>query len=362
MCAGNKIGGDLIVDGNRAKTLVFAGTLDAASNAVGTDLQCQNNTMLINGRQQHRPPDCRAVQLIAIPRGRNPKSTVQSVFIDSGSGPRGRPPMMTGFLLMQDADQRSKILRAWAGLRKPKRLGASGRLRLMAALMVCIGFASSSKIALAAGATGSQPWMQPVPTLQIFTFLFLMLGPFKVVGPFTKITERAEPRLARSIAVRATLVSSLALVLAAVLGQSTLSKYGIPLPDLALAGGLILFLVALRATLVQSTPSSAAGDEIAVPTLDMAITPLALPTIVTPYGVAAVIIFLALSPDLEARLIIGVILLAIMLLNLIFMLLARHIHRFLGPFLQILGAVLGIVQVALGIRFIDHALKWLWSS
>ena len=59
---------------------------------------------------------------------------------------------------------------------------------------------------------------------------------------------------------------------------------------------------------------------------------------------------------------IGVILLAIMLLNLIFMLLARHIHRFLGPFLQILGAVLGIVQVALGLRFIDHALRWLWSS
>jgi multiple antibiotic resistance protein len=94
----------------------------------------------------------------------------------------------------------------------------------------------------------------------------------------------------------------------------------------------------------------------------MAITPLALPTIVTPYGVAAVIIFLALSPDLEARLIIGVILLAIMLLNLIVMLLARYIQRFLGPFLQILGTVLGIVQVALGIRFIDHALKWLWSS
>ena len=278
---------------------------------------------------------------------------------------RGRPGMTTGFfrrLLMQYPDRRSKILRARASLRKPKRLGASARLRLMVALMVCMGFASSSKIALAAGATGSQPWTKPVPTLQIFTFLFLMLGPFKVVGPFAKITERAEPRLARSIAVRATLVSSLALVLAAILGQSTVSRYGIPLPDLALAGGLILFLVALRATLLQPAPSSAAGDEVAVPTLDMAITPLAFPTIVTPYGVAAVIIFLALSPDLEAWLIIGVILLAIMLLNLIVMLLVRYIQRLLGVFLQILGAVLGIVQVALGIRFIDHALKWLWSS
>jgi len=48
--------------------------------------------------------------------------------------------------------------------------------------------------------------MEPVSALQIFTFLFLMLGPFKVVGPFAKITERADPRLARQIALRATLV------------------------------------------------------------------------------------------------------------------------------------------------------------
>ena len=152
---------------------------------------------------------------------------------------RGRPGMATGVfrtLLMQDPDRKSKMLRARASLRKPERFGASVRLRLMVALMVCMGFASSAKIALAAGAADSQTWMKPVPTLQIFTFLFLMLGPFKVIGPFAKLTERAEPRLASSIAVRATLVSSLALVLAGVLGQSTLSKYGIPLPDLALAG------------------------------------------------------------------------------------------------------------------------------
>ena len=201
--------------------------------------------------------------------------------------------------------------------------------------------------------------MEPVPALQIFTFLFLMLGLFKVVGPFAKITERAEPRLAHRIALRVTLVSSLALVFAAVLGQATLNRYDIPLPDLALAGGVILFLVALRATLLQSAPSSAAGDEAAV---NMSITQLALPTIVTPYGVAALIIFLALRPDLEGRLMIAVILLAIMLVNLVVMLLARHIHRVLGVLLQILGAVLGIVQVALAIRFIDHALKWLWNS
>jgi hypothetical protein len=67
-------------------------------------------------------------------------------------------------------------------------------------------------------------------------------------------------------------------------------------------------------------------------------------------------------PHLEGRLVIGAILLAIMLLNLIVMLMARHILRFLCVLLQILGAVLGIVQVAWGLKLIDSALKWLWNS
>jgi YVTN family beta-propeller protein len=62
LCAGNKIGGDLVVDGNSARTLVFdnrvtgalqansnTGPLDVVGNTVGTTLQCQNNTMLVMG-------------------------------------------------------------------------------------------------------------------------------------------------------------------------------------------------------------------------------------------------------------------------------------------------------------------------
>jgi YVTN family beta-propeller protein len=61
-CAGNKIGGDLVVDGNSAQALVFdnrvtgalqansnTGPLDVVGNTVGTTLQCQNNTMLVMG-------------------------------------------------------------------------------------------------------------------------------------------------------------------------------------------------------------------------------------------------------------------------------------------------------------------------
>jgi multiple antibiotic resistance protein len=185
--------------------------------------------------------------------------------------------------------------------------------------------------------------------IQIFSFLFLMLGPFKVIGPFFKLTKNATPELARNIALRGTLYSLIALILAALLGQRILSNYGIPIPILGFSAGLILFLVALLNVIQQFTPTPAHSDENAVPSLALAMNPLAFPTIVTPYGIAAVIMFLAICPDRECELMVGGMVLGIMLLNLVLMLISRKAMKVLGLILPILGAVLGVVQVALGL-------------
>src|SRR5207342_1323147 len=84
-----------------------------------------------------------------------------------------------------------------------------------------------------------------IPVEIIFTVLFLMLGPFKIIGPFAKIAEGADALLTIKIALRATFVSALALMIAAFFGQTFLSSFGIPLPILGISGGLILLLVAL---------------------------------------------------------------------------------------------------------------------
>lgn len=204
------------------------------------------------------------------------------------------------------------------------------------------------------------------PLAQIFTFLFLMLGPFKIIGPFSRITKGADVAFTRRIAVRATLFASLALALAATLGERFLSSYGIPLPVLALSAGLILLLVALHGTLQQFAPQDApaaqATDSMPPPTMAMALTPLAFPTIVTPYGIAALVVFMAYSPDLQARLIIGAVLAVIMLLNLVVMLATRRLLPFLGVALPVVGAVLGVVQVALGLQIIQNSLKALGAT
>ncbi len=198
---------------------------------------------------------------------------------------------------------------------------------------------------------------------QVFALLFLMLGPFKIIGPFWKITQGAEPAFVRSLALLATAFSSIALLLAAVLGERLLGNFGVSLPMLALAGGIILFLNALQATLQQfSVPTAEPAPPFghapqSIPRL--ALSPLAFPTIVTPYGIAALVVFLALSPAVADRLQLAGAVLAIMLLNLVVMLLTRHIVRVLLVVLIILGAVLGVVQVALGLQIIFRSLTTL---
>ena len=136
-----------------------------------------------------------------------------------------------------------------------------------------------------------------------------------------------------------------------------LEKYGIPIPILALAGGVIFFLVALRSVLEQFSAPTTTERADSVPTLSVAITPVAFPGIVTPYGIAALIIVLALSPDARQQWIIGAMVLGIMLVNFVAMLLADRIVRVAGLFLMTAGVVLAVIQVALGLNIIFNALR-----
>ncbi len=194
---------------------------------------------------------------------------------------------------------------------------------------------------------------------QIFTFLFLMLGPFKIIGPFVKMTENASIELTNRIAVQATLFATLGILLASFLGENILNNFGIPVSILALTGGLILFLVALS-NVIETYNPPAGKEEQQTPTVLMALKPLAFPIIITPYGIAAVIVFMALSPGLHEKLIIGGIVVGIMALNLIMMLLTRKMGKMLFLFLSILGSVLSVIQVALGLMIVYSQIKILF--
>jgi multiple antibiotic resistance protein len=187
---------------------------------------------------------------------------------------------------------------------------------------------------------------------EMLIFFFLLLGPIKIVGPFVKLTAGAEPRFCRQLAVRGILLAAGALAVATLLGETVLDRYHIRVPVLAVTGGLILFLTALDTVMRQFHGPAASDAQDAPLSLSLAASPLAFPTIVTPSGIAAVIVFVVLSPDWAGKLTIGLLLLAILLLDLIAMLYAQAILKWLALPLCILGAVLGVIQVALGLNII----------
>ncbi|MCF6153990.1 MAG: MarC family protein [Candidatus Brocadia sp.] len=191
----------------------------------------------------------------------------------------------------------------------------------------------------------------------IFTFFFLMLGPIKILVPFVKMTKDTDTRFRRKLALMSALISTIGCLVAAFMGQRAMKSYHISLSALMLAGGIILFLVALR--MVMQVYSYTPGNETPppTPTLAMAAFPLSFPMIVTPYGIAILIILMAAAQEAERQIGIICILFVIMMLNLLTMLFAHTILKFIGVItLLILGSVLGVLQVALGIEIILQAL------
>ncbi len=224
-----------------------------------------------------------------------------------------------------------------------------------ASLSVCI--LSPTLLMGQSTASPDTPVRHIVTFTEIFTFLFLMLGPIKILGPFVQLTRKGDEAFARRLAIRAFIYSCVALAFAALIGERSMRKYHISVPVLAIAAGIILFLVALQTVMHQFDSSGSAGTLEYTPSLRLAVSPLAFPTIVTPYGVAAVIVFMTLTPDFVTRSEIFAVLLGLMLLNLVAMLFAKNVLKYAGMPMQLLGTVLGIIQVALGLQIIVFGLR-----
>lgn len=190
---------------------------------------------------------------------------------------------------------------------------------------------------------------RPVTWGMIVALLFLMLGPIRLLGSFAAATKDCDRTFRLRLATRAFLYAVAAVTIAAALGKNMLDNFAIPVQVLQIAAGMILFLVALHAVMQQYS-AARAPERSEPPTMAMAFTPLAFPTIVTPYGVAAVTILVTLAPTTEVALMVAGAVYAILLLDWLAMLSAHVIVRRLGPLLLLLGVVLGVNQVALGLQ------------
>jgi len=197
---------------------------------------------------------------------------------------------------------------------------------------------------------------------EIFTIFFVTLGPLKILGPFAHRTRELDDATMRKVAVWAFVIATVAVVAGSLLGRAIAAKWHVSIGSLLIAAGIIFLLVALKQLLEQYEPPHA--SEAPPPPLPQspmaAAVRLLFPIVLTPYGIAAAIVLLAASAETERTELILALLVAVMAINLLAMLFARKILvGVMMIVLQVLGAVLGVLQAGLAIEFIVRGLQQL---
>ncbi|WP_158635253.1 MarC family protein [Luteimonas cucumeris] len=190
---------------------------------------------------------------------------------------------------------------------------------------------------------------------EVFLLLFVTLGPpLKVPALFLQATSQIPEPEARKLSLQVFLIALVTTLAGGFIGRLLMDNWHISRPALLMAGGLVFLFVSMQSVLGQyhahpPAPAETDGKPKAFS--------LAVPMVVTPYGLAAVIVLLANSWSHLRTMEVCALLLAVMLLNLVAMYFARPIMRTIGPIpLQILGVIIGIMTVALSIQIILGAL------
>jgi multiple antibiotic resistance protein len=191
----------------------------------------------------------------------------------------------------------------------------------------------------------------------VFTIFMLTLGPVKTVPAFFKLTQDRAPAAMRALALKGTAVATAVSLLIAVVMTGVAASWRVSSDDLRLAGGILLFAAARE--MIGQVGGSASPPAPAAPLKPLAVIPLAIPVIVTPWGATAILFFadLAYGDSKMMAVVIGILVL-IMALNLVGMLLARQIIACVGMVsFQVLGWIFAVLQAGLAVDAIITSLR-----
>lgn len=208
--------------------------------------------------------------------------------------------------------------------------------------------------------------------MDVFIVFFITLGPLKVIPVFYMLTQHAEPKAVRRLALLSTLDATVITFVIAVVFSAVMTRWQISPEAMRIAGGILLFVISLRAItqfeLVEASPEMHPAGNPSAGTAPRVhwfgkpvLSPLAIPVIITPVGVVAILLIMSLtvgSPHVISG--IFLLLLFVMALNLAAMVWARPIMRYVKlPVLQIVGWVMQILMSALAVQVVLVAMRQL---
>ncbi|QDF67860.1 MarC family protein [Shewanella sp. SNU WT4] len=185
--------------------------------------------------------------------------------------------------------------------------------------------------------------------IAIFVFFFAVIDPIGTVPVFIAKTSYYSDEKRKRIAFKACGIAALILLFFVIAGEFILKSINIPLSAFQIAGGIVLFIFALSMIFGESKPS----EELHMSSpLEIAIFPLAVPSIASPGAMlAAVLMTENASHSWLEQVITSVIMLSVLLIVLGLLLIAGKIQRFIGTggasvISRVMGMILASVAVS----------------
>jgi multiple antibiotic resistance protein len=188
-----------------------------------------------------------------------------------------------------------------------------------------------------------------------FITFFVVIDPPGCAPIFAGLTAGATPVHRRAMAVRAVGVSAAILLVFALFGEGLLHGLGIELASFRIAGGIMLFLIALEMVFEKRTQrrEDRAAKVSAQEVEDVSIFPMAMPMIAGPGSIATVMLLMARSNGIERSAVVLAALGANLLLMLAGLLAAGPLMRVLGDRIEaVITRLLGVLLAALAVQFV----------
>jgi multiple antibiotic resistance protein len=196
-----------------------------------------------------------------------------------------------------------------------------------------------------------------------FLTLFVVIDPVGVAPLFLGLTPNATGAERRRIAGRSMLVAALVLLAFALGGAWFLRQIGISLAAFRVAGGILLFRIAVEMVFAQHERETEAEAAEARVRRDITIFPLAIPLVAGPGALTSVMILAGEAqgaPGLAVVLAMGALVLAMTYVSL---LMSQGVARVLGQTgVNVITRVLGILLSALAVQYVADGGRTLLSS
>ena len=191
--------------------------------------------------------------------------------------------------------------------------------------------------------------------------LFATVGVADIAFIFAALTKDNTPAERFSIATRGTVIATAILIFFGLLGDGILGVFGITIPALRTAGGILLLLIAIDMVFARHSGATGTTTEEEVESRqrdDISVFPLAMPLLSGPGAISAMVLLTTgANSDIEYWLVF-VALLIIMLAAWVTLLLAIPIQRLLGiTGLAVVSRIIGILLAALAVQFLFDGVR-----